>query len=468
MLRDAYAFDKRFAEILEQFPEMDAELRVMDACLADEQIFQAVRADLAKRWPQTLVNGRYSTPVEVGLRMLVVKRMYDWSYAETEYHVRDSLILRQFCRIYLQRVPDDTTLIRWNQVIRPETLEQFNQRVTQIAVERKVTKGVKLRTDGTVVLTNIHAPADNQLLADGMRVLSRTVQRGRERLAKLGAAVSEPFVDATREAVQLSRQIGEVLRKHTETTYQKGRELYRELITHTQQVMQTSQQTLAQLRAQAGDRAARRLAQTFDTFLPRVAQVIQQTERRIFQQEKVPASEKIVSLFEPHSDILVNAHKTPNVEFGHKVWLNEVDGGIVSHYRILAGNPADTGQWLPSLAAHTATFGHPPEQASADRGLFSADNETKAKDQGIERVILPKNGGRSKKRIAYEHEDWFVEGRHWHAGVEGRISLLKRRFGLECCLAHGRPGFERWVGWGVIAHNLVSIGRAATRKEKNK
>ncbi len=183
--------------------------------------------------------------------------------------------------------------------------------------------------------------------------------------------------------------------------------------------------------------------------------------RRIAQGEQVPASEKIkiVSLFEEHTDIIRRGKEAHPVEYGHKVWLNEVEGGLVSHYRILAGNPSDEQQWKPSLKAHLATFHQPPVQASADRGLSSEPNEKLAQDLGVKHVIIPKRGYRSKARAKLEHKAWFVKGRHWHAGVEGRISVLKRAHGLGRCLAHGFTGFQCWVAWGVIAGNLALLGR---------
>jgi IS5 family transposase len=187
--------------------------------------------------------------------------------------------------------------------------------------------------------------------------------------------------------------------------------------------------------------------------------VIQQTTRRILQNEQVPASEKIVSIFEEHTNIIRRGKESHPVEYGHKLWLNEVEGGLVSHYRILDGNPSDEQQWKPSLKAHLKTFHQPPQQASGDRGLYSEPNEQLAHDLGVKRVILPKRGYRSKVRLKHEHKAWFVQGRHWHAGVEGRISILKRAHALGRCLAHGLTGFHRWVGWGIIAGNLAVLGR---------
>ena len=168
MLVEHYRTDKRFEELLGYFPELSPELKKMDAYLEDEKLFRLIRGDLAKRYPKTTETGRHSTPVEVVLRMLVVKRLYGYSYAETERVVRDSLSLRQFCRVFLHDVPDEKTLIRWAHVIQPKTLEKFNERIMQLAIERKVTKGRTLRTDGTVVESNIHPPSDSRLLADGV------------------------------------------------------------------------------------------------------------------------------------------------------------------------------------------------------------------------------------------------------------------------------------------------------------
>jgi len=455
MLVEHYPTDKRFEEIAKHFPKMNAELEKIDRYLEDEKLYRMIRADLSKRYPKTTETGRNSTPVEVVLRMLVVRRLYSYSYEETVERVRDSLSFRQFCRVYLKDVPVDTTLIRWANLIQPKTLEKFNERIIQLAVERKVTNGRKLRTDGTVVESNIRAPSDNRLLADGVRVLARTVVRARKLVKQV---VQEPFEDFTQMAKQLARQIGETLRKKTDAAKNVGRQQYQELLEMTQKTVAAARQTQKQL-SKTGKQKAKRLEQLLETFIPRTQQVIDQTTRRIIQGEQVPASEKIVSLFEEHTDIIRRGKESRPVEYGHKIWLNEVEGGLVSHYRILAGNPSDEQQWKPSLKAHLKTFHQPPQQASGDRGLFSEPNEQLAHDLGVKRVILPQRGYRSKARLKHEHRAWFVKGRHWHAGVEGRISVLKRAHDLGRCLAHGLNSFQCWVGWGVIAGNLAVLGR---------
>lgn len=463
MLQDRYETDKLFDSILILTNQMDPVLAQIDQLLEDEALYQLIRNDLAKRYPQTEQTGRNSTPVEVVLRMLAVKRLYGLSYERTEYQVRDSLVLRQFCRVYFNEVPDDTTMIRWAGLIQPETLESFNHRLTQLARQLKVTKGRKLRTDGTVVETNIHHPSDSSLLADSVRVLGRTLRRAREVLQGQTDLGQQVFRNRIRSVRRLARQVGEAMRKRGETAREQGMQAYHKLVKATQQTIKQAQRVLPALQAVTGE-GAEKLSAILETFIPRAEQVVSQTVRRVFQGEKVPAGEKIVSLFETHTAIIRrNKARKPN-EYGHKVWLDEVDGGIVTRWQVLEGNPNDDQQWIPSLEHHIECFGKLPHQMSADRGVHSSNNEQIAQDQGVKRVVLPQPGRKSEARKRYEKQRWFQQGRKWHAGVEGRISVLKRRHELDRCRDHGRQGFDNWVGWGVITANLLVIGRSVAAK----
>jgi len=451
MLQERHATDKVFEDVFQMIHKIDPVLAKIDHYLEDEELFELIKTDLSGRHPKTMKTGRNSTPVEVILRMLVVKRLYRYSYEETERYVNDSLVLRWFCRVYLNEVPDDTTLIRWTNLISDETLQKFNERITQLALENKVTNGKKLRTDGTVVESNVHPPSDSRQLADSIRVLERAIRR---------AGKIEVVEEQIQKSRQIARQIGETLRKRTDEAKDKGKQLYETLLQFTQTSIDRAQETLKALLAESGEKV-HRLEEDLTTFIPLAAQVIDQTRRRVIDKENVPAQEKIVSIFEPHTDIIMRGKEAHPVEYGHKIWLNEVDGGIVSHYRLLEGNPNDELQWEPSLQAHCKTFKAPPELASADRGLSSSANEKFAQDLGVRQVVLPKRGYKSQERRDFEHQDWFVQGRKWHAGVEGRISVLKRAHGLGRCFNHGFSGFQRWVGWAVIAGNLAVMGRAS-------
>ncbi len=164
--------------------------------------------------------------MEVVLRMLILKRLYGYSYEETERAVSDSLILRQFCRVYLNGVPDDTTLIKWANLVQPETLEKFNGRITELAVQLKVTEGRKLRTDGTAVETHIHPPSDSRQLADSVRVLARSLERARGVLVQTGENSLEAFQNYTRAAKAKAHQISEILRKRTDQAKEAGQQAY--------------------------------------------------------------------------------------------------------------------------------------------------------------------------------------------------------------------------------------------------
>jgi transposase, IS5 family len=463
MLQDRHDIDKFFEDILKLTNQMDPVLAKIDQLLEDEELYQLIRNDLAKRFPMTEQTGRNSTPVEVILRMLATKRLYGLSYEQTECQVRDSLVLRKFCRVYFQTVADDTTLIRWAGLVQPETLERFNHRLTQLATQLKVTKGRKLRTDGTVVETNIHHPSDSSLLADSVRVLGRTLRQAKEVLKEKTELGQEVFRNRVRSVRRLARQVGEAMRKRGETAQEQGMQAYRKLVKATQQTIEQAQQVLPALQV-VPDKEAKKLSEVLETFIPRAEQVVSQTMRRVFQGEKVPASEKIVSLFEPHTDIIRRNKARKPTEYGHKVWLDEVDGGLVTRWQVLAGNPNDEQQWLPSLEHHIECFGRPPNQMSADRGVHSPQNEQIAQQRGVKRVILPQPGRKSEARKRHEKQRWFQQGRRWHAGVEGRISVLKRRNELDRCRDHGVQGFDRWIGWGVIAGNLLVIGRKVAVK----
>ena len=461
MLQDSYETDKVFENILHLTNEMDPVLAQIDVLLEDEELYQLIRSDFAKRYRLTEVTGRKSTPIEVVMRMLTVRRLYGLSYEQTEYQVRDSLVLRQFCRVYFQDVPDDTTLIRWANLIAAETLAAYNQRVTQLATELKVTRGRKLRTDGTVVETHIHIPSDSRLLADSVRVLGCSLQRAKQVLSEQTDLGAQVFRNRTRSTRKTARQVQRLVARRKAA----GKQAYRKLVQITKQSVSQAQQVLEALRESSLPQA-QHLKDTLETFLPRAEQVIEQTIRLVFQDEKVPANEKIVSIFEPHTAIIRRGKAGKPVEFGRKVWLDEVEGGIVTRWEVLDGNPSDRDQWSPSLDAHQQLFGKPPTQASADRGVFSADNEAEAQRRDIKRVVLPKPGKKSEQRRQREKQPWFRRARKWHAGVEGRISVLKRCYNLDRCLNHGEDGFQRWIGWGVIAHNLKKIGSTVAARSE--
>ncbi|MDX1523788.1 MAG: ISNCY family transposase, partial [Anaerolineae bacterium] len=189
--------------------------------------------------------------------------------------------------------------------------------------------------------------------------------------------------------------------------------------------------------------------------------------RRVILGQSVPASDKLVSLFEPHTAIIRRGKPAPHdTEFGRKVWLDEVEGGIISDYRVLSGNPPDEQSFPESLQHHHQLFAHPPELVSTDRGVYSPANEQAAHQAGVKQICMPQPGQRSPARVEHEQQKWFRLGRRFQAGVEGRISVIKRSRHLNRCLDKGEAGFEKWVGWGCIVNNLIAIAQAMLKPRR--
>jgi len=348
MLRDRYAPMNVLEPVSAPGMELDPMLTQLDTLLDDDMLFQAIKADLARRYPHTLTTGRPSTPIEVILRMLVIKHLYGWSYEQTCLLVAGSLVLRQFCRVYLDAVPRDTTLLRWANLIRPATLHAMHDHVVEVARQHKLTRGRRLRIDGTVVETTIRYPVDSTLLGDGVRVLTRTMVRAKAVLPDRATISRAAFRNRTRSVQQVMRQLIDAARRRGEGAADALQDRYRRLVGLTTQVVKQAQQVETALAA-ATNAGAHRLPSVLQTFIPRVRQVIDQTTRRVLLSQSVPASEKLVSIFEPHTAIIRKGKLGKPTEFGRVVSLDEVEGGIISRYVVLAGNPDDATQLKPSL-----------------------------------------------------------------------------------------------------------------------
>jgi IS5 family transposase len=457
MLIDTHQAEDVFARVPELAAQIDPVLHVLDGLLEDDELYQQVRADLGTRYPHTLVHGRHSTPVEVILRMLLCKHLYQWSFKETEERVKDSLVLRWFCRVYFARVPDETTLLRWLRTLRPETLHALNDRVVQLAVQAKVTKGRKLRLDATCVQTEIHHPTDSGLLVDSVRVLSRFVKRAKGLVADQVSYLEQTCRSRLRTARKTAQTLHRQLRRKGEDKEAEQKHLYQKLIETAEQMVRQATPVLEALGQQTASEATRLFTEA-QALLPLVKQVIVQARSRVLEGKKVPSEQKVLSLFEPHTRAIPRHKGGALVEFGRQVILDEVDGGIVTRYAILS-HPNEHGQAIDAVQHHQTVFEHPPNLLTGDRGVHSPGTEATLKAAGVKRVAIPASGPLSEERRALEHTRSFRRGYRWRAGVEGRIASLRRDYGWRKSAYHGSDGMERWLGLGVIASNLRHIAQ---------
>ena len=451
----AFAFFKEAAAI------SDPVLDPVDPLLEDPALLTLSIQALASRSPGSNKVGRQGIAPDRLLRCVVLKHIKGWSYRQLHRELRASLLYRRFTRFYEDPIPDFSNLCRAFSLFGKQGTQQIHQRIVEQATEAALIAGQKLRTDTTAVETNIHHPTDSSLLADSLRVMSRYLQR-------IGQGCQESklrMVNHARAAKYRVLEIGRAARTFTPAGQEQFKQSYKKLIGLTQAVRAQAAAVLKAL--EAGQLAARPEAflkvlaaeAALKHYLPLVERVITQSQARIFQaQTRHP--DKILSLFEPHSVVIRKgkAHK-PN-EFGRLVRIDEVEKGLVSNYAVALSNLCDQQQWVPALQAHVQLFGRAPRLAAADRGFWNSANEKAAASLGVEQVVLPGCGRLSASRAARQKQRWFRRGQGWRAGIEARLSTLKHCFGMQRALYKGEIGFERYVGWCIIAQNLVAMSRA--------
>jgi len=457
-----FAFAKEVSAI------KDVTLDEIDLLLQDDQLLGLCSEKLGGRRLRSKDFGRPGIAPDRLLRCVVLKHFKSWSFRELEYELRHSLLYRRFTRFFEDPIPDHTCFSRTFALFGPEGTRQIHQRVMQPARALKLAPGRKLRVDTTAVETNIHYPTDSSLLADSLRVMTRALKR----IAASCGESSLKVVDHARAAKYRVLEICRAAKSFTESSRDRLKDSYGKLLKLTRQVRGQAGKALEQLKAQdlkgeAGNLLTVIVAEAqLRHYLPLVDKVIAQTQARIFEGQ-TRHEDKILSLFEEHSAIIRKGKPDKPTEFGRLVRLDEVENGIVSGYAIAEGNPADQQQWVPALQHHQEIFGHVPDLAAADRGFWSSANEKAALDMGIKRVVLPATGRLSAKRAEHQKQRWFRQGQGWRAGCEPRISTLKHQFGMKRAWYKGDAGFQRYVGWCIIAQDLVAIARSG-RKAQSK
>ena len=433
-----------------------------DMVLEDDAIISVVHHALEHRHPASRSHGRPGFPAEVVLRLLILKHVRNWSYAVLEREVRANLVYRDFTRVGADKMPDAKTMGRWGIALGPAVIKQVHDRIIQIAQASKVVQGRKMRVDTTVVESNIHYPTDSSLLGDGVRVLIR----GMHKITELAGAAGAKLRDRSRSVKWRVLEIARAARGKAPPSRDRLKTAYGSLIQATSRVVGQAKRfareisdgvkrctEIVQQTALEGHR------QVLDVMVPRVQQVMRQAKARIFRGE-TRSEGKIVSLFEPSTEVIRKGKAAKPTEFGKLVKLQEAENQIIIEYEVYAQRPNDSDLLMPAIEVHAAKLGRVPRLVAADAGFYSAKNEAAAKAKGVKRVCIPNRGSKNAARKREHKKRWFRDGQRWRTGCEGRISVSKRRHGLQRCRYRGDDGMRRWVGLGVIADNLINIGRA--------
>jgi IS5 family transposase len=394
--------------------------------------------------------------------MLLLKHIRDWSFAELEREVRGNLLYREFTRIGAEKVPDAKTLGRLAQALGPEVIEKIHARIIALAQELAVVQGRRMRVDTTIVETNIHYPTDSGLMGDGVRVLTRLMKKVTEIAGEAGTKLRDRKRSMQRRLVE----IGRATRSKGKAAQEKVQAIYRKLVEVTSRVVGQAKKFSAEIgrgTKQAADvlqqATLEGLRRGLDAFIALVQQVIRQTKARVFG-GNTRAEGKLVSIFEPDTEIIRKGKASKPTEFGKMVKLQEAENQIIIAYEVYDERPNDKDLLVPAVQLHEQRLDRPPELVAGDAGFYSAHGEATIQDMGVKRVSIPNHSTKSTERRRHQKQRWFRKGQKWRTGCEGRISVLKRRHGLNRCRYKGTAGMKRWVGLGVISDNLINIGRA--------
>ena len=423
--------------------EIGRELKAMSAWLDDHrELCSLVVADLRRHGVKE--TGRQGLPAEAVLRCALLKQHRQLSYQELAFHLEDSASFRAFARLPHAWSPQKSVLQKTISATRAETWEQINRTLLTSARETKIERGRVVRLDSTVTAAPVHEPSDSSLLWDAVRVMVRLLK---EANAWLGRAALG-WRDHRRAAKKRARDI----------QFTRGRprrvQLYRELIKATRVTLAYLQQAAAQL-AMTADWAVALWQAKVDHYRPLIERIVAQSERRVLHGEPVPAAAKLVSLFEPHADII---RKGREVAYGHKLNLTTGRSGLILDLVIEAGNPADSERLLPMLERHGTLYGQPPRQAAADGSYASRENLRQAKARGVRDMAFHKKGGLSIEDMVRSR--WvYRKLRNFRAGIEADISCLKRAYGLARCTWRGLGRFRAYVWSSVVAYNLALLAR---------
>ena len=426
------------------------ELQLMSQVLdAIPEVLDVVYQELVRSACPT--TGREGMTADQVLRCALLKQYRQLTYEELAFHLEDSSSFRGFSRLEMGQYPCKSILQRNIKALREETWETINRVILGYAKQEKVESGRKVRIDATAVETDIHHPTDSTLLADGVRIITRWLGEGK----RLSPSPRYAYRDHRRV---VKKRVLTILNVKKEAVRQGA---YRDLLIYAGKVREYALAAIPELSAHQSSEiadcfAGKILSEKLARAVGLLGKVMDQTDRRVFKGEQVPASEKVVSFFEDHTDIIVK--KRREIEYGHKIFLTGGVSTMILDCLIVRGNPADTTQYGPLLTRQQELYNRMPRQVSADGGFASKDNLAFAKEHKVKDAVFAKKRGLSVVDMA--KSAWVYKVlRNFRAGIEAGISTLKRAFGLDRCTWKGWEGFGRYVWSSIVSYNLLVLAR---------
>lgn len=421
----------------EEVKKLSPELEQVDALLKDERVMQP----FVSRFSEHM--GRPGVPVSTYLRLMYLKFRYKLGYETLVEEVSDSIRWRRFCGIaYTQSVPDSTTLIKLTHKYGGETLQELHRLIIENLAERKLVRGRKIRTDTTVVASDIHYPTDSGLLYDALRRL----RQGLIKVPGIGLRLGRTM----KKAKSYIFAIGQALRKPD----QKSRKRVRRI---TRTITRIVRKTLIKVRRVIKRVRDARIKEHLTATSELADKIAGQNEERLAGGKP---QDRVVSLVDPGARPIVKGKLDKPVEFGRTAQITQDESGYFTQYGVYQGNPGDATLLPGTLKEHGAQFPSALRFIATDMGFSSAENIKFAKDCGVTRIGIPWRGHAPPGIRAKQRRPWFKRIMAFRAGMEGSISFLSRKFGLKRSMLRGNAGAGIWVGWCVIAANLYRFGRS--------
>ncbi len=430
------------AIIPESVWSLPEELAKVDALLDDERFMQPFLEKHQTR------RGRPTKAIETFLRLMYLKRRYNFGYETLVQEVGDSLTWRRFCRIPIdEKMPDPTTLIKARKRYGDEWVEQLNELLLQKLDEANVLKHRKFRTDTTVVESDVHHPTDATLLQDGVKVITRLVGRIRQ----VASEATRSFEDKTKEVKDHILSIAKLLRRRTQESWEELNAITEKVATLTDGVCERAATVMMNTKDK-GKASVKTLKQQLGDAIDLTRKLVNQAKQVVSGNRIIP--DRIVSFFDPEARPIKKGKLSKTAEFGYKVRIDETESGFVTGYELYHGNPSDDEMLVPAVEQHKKRFGSAPHVVATDRGFGSKKNETHLQELGVARISTPFRGKKSKKRTELENQLWYKDLQRYRAAGEAKISLLKRKYGLGRSRYRGFAGSKTWIGLGIWVHNL--------------
>jgi len=415
--------------------KLDEELKKVDELLSDAQLLNPFE----EAFDPSL--GRPGTAVGVYLRMMYLKFRWGLSYEEVEREVRERLPWRYFCRLSLMDpVPDATTLIKLNQRFGEDRISALNKYLVKQLLKTRLIKPRRIRIDSTTLEAHISYPNDVGVIHQAVKSLTRTA-------ASLGSKITS-HVRATKRALFSWSQTAKANPKERK---EKGRKILNKVAKLAKHTIEQSDKAFQSLKDSASNDSAK-LKQKFFQQIELAETILSQTEHKLQGQKSIP--ERIVSFHDPQVRPIRKGKLNKMVEFGRTLQLMQDRSGVIVHYEIHRGHPNDSTELLSLVRKAKTRLGIKPTELAADRGYYSAENLEKLGRAGFKKIGIPKLGRLSKTEKMHQRKTWFRQLQRFRCGIEGSISMLKRKFGLGRVLAKGSAGTAVWTGLAIFAYNL--------------